>query len=237
MAKSRLVNTRFWNDTFISQLDPIEKLLFIYFITNSHTNICGIYELPLKIAAIETGIDGSMFEKIFPRLSSKIAYVDGWVYVKNFAKHQNTDSPKVKIGIENELKAIPKDILDKLIPYGYPMDTQSHLNFNTNSNLNFNTNSIEQSSKDIVEVIDSFKEVNPSYRKFFSNTTQRAAISRMLSVHGKDVLLQVIKYLPQSNIMPYVPSITTPLQLEDKWASLQAAWNKKKNTTKGKIII
>ena len=96
MAKTRMVNTRFWNDGFVSQLDPIEKLLFIYFITNEHTNISGIYELPLKIAAIETGIDSSMFQKIMPRLQEKIIYIENWVCVINFPKHQDLNNQKIK---------------------------------------------------------------------------------------------------------------------------------------------
>jgi len=119
MSKTRMVNTRFWNDGFVSHLDPIEKLLFIYFITNEHTNICGIYELPLKIAAIETGIDASMFEKVLPRLSEKIVYIDGWVVIKNFTKHQSGGLPKVKRGIELALDSIPQDVYEKAVAMGY----------------------------------------------------------------------------------------------------------------------
>lgn len=143
MAKNRMVNTRFWNDGFISKLDPIEKLLFIYFITNEHTNICGIYELPLKIAAIETGIDSSMFEKILPRLKDKIQYIDGYVCMKNFPKYQASDQPTVLKGIEIALAEIPNEILVQAIAYGYPIDRlpitpdspAKYSNPNLNSNI------------------------------------------------------------------------------------------------------
>ena len=79
--KQRYINTRFWNDNYISELDPIEKLLFIYFLTNEHTNIAGIYEIPLKIIGIETGIDESMLKKILPRLEDKIRYIEGMVII------------------------------------------------------------------------------------------------------------------------------------------------------------
>lgn len=84
-------------------------------------------------------------------------------------------------------------------------------------------------SKDVVEVIDSFKPVNPSYELWFSNTSQRASIERMLKIHGKDRLLKVIAFLPVSNTIPYVPSVTEPYMLEKKWAELQAALIKTKN--------
>ena len=133
MAKTRMINTRYWNDNFVSQLDPIEKLLFIYFLTNEHTNICGIYELPLKVAAVETGIDPTMFEKILPRLKDKILYIEGWVCVKNFPKYQSQNNLKVKIGIENEMRAIPSDIIKKAIAYGYPIHVPSHLDSDSDS--------------------------------------------------------------------------------------------------------
>ena len=41
--KQRYINTKFWDDNYVIQLDPSEKLMFIYFITNPLTNICGIY--------------------------------------------------------------------------------------------------------------------------------------------------------------------------------------------------
>lgn len=117
--KYRYINTKFWNDSYISELDPIEKLLFIYLITNGHTNISGIYEIPLKIMAIETGIDESMFKKIFLRLKDKIRYIDGIVVIKNFIKHQETGSDTVKVGILNCLKDVNINFLKDVISKGY----------------------------------------------------------------------------------------------------------------------
>jgi len=102
--KQRYINTRFWNDSYVSELDPIEKLLFVYFLTNEHTNISGIYELPLKIMAVETGIDESMFKKIIPRIKDKVRYINGYVIIKNFVKYQKTESELTLKGIDNCLK-------------------------------------------------------------------------------------------------------------------------------------
>ena len=112
--KQRYINTRFWNDTYVSVLDPIEKLLFIYLLTNEHTNISGVYELPFKIMAVETGIDESMFKKILPRLKERIRYIDGMVIIKNHIKHQETGSPNVKTGIFNCLKELDQEFLKNI---------------------------------------------------------------------------------------------------------------------------
>ena len=117
--KQRYINTRFWNDGYVADLDPIEKLLFIYFLTNEHTNIAGVYEVPLKIIAIETGLDTTMLVKILPRLSDKVNYVDGFVVIKNFIKHQETESPNVRKGITNCLQELKNDFLEFLTNKGY----------------------------------------------------------------------------------------------------------------------
>lgn len=129
MAKVRMINTKFWDDDYTSNLDPIEKLLFLYLLTNTSTNICGIYEIPLKKIANETGIDKEMVSKILDRFQKdgKIFNQKGWICLKNFVKNQNQSSPKVQIGIEREIMAIPNDIMEIFIGYGYGIDTLSHL--------------------------------------------------------------------------------------------------------------
>jgi hypothetical protein len=138
MAKHRLVDTRFWEDSYSSNLDPSEKLLFLYCLTNSATNICGVYEIPIKRIAADTGFDRDMVIKILDRFSKdkKIFYIDGWLIIKNFEKYQNQGSPQVVKGIANGKALIPKEILEKI----EGIDTLSHLNSNLNLNLNLNPN-------------------------------------------------------------------------------------------------
>lgn len=115
MAKRRIINTRFWSDSWISNLDPSEKLLFIYLLTNEHTDICGIYELPLRKMAFETGIDKEMVEMIMKRFETdkKVFYFSGWVYIRNFIKYQEVN-PQVEIGIKRSLSEVPREVLEAI---------------------------------------------------------------------------------------------------------------------------
>lgn len=126
MAKQRYINTRFWDDGYISSLDPIEKLLFIYFLTNPLTEISGAYEIQLKRVALDTGIDRDMVQKILNRFADedKIIYKDGWILICNFIKHQSMN-PSVQAGIENAVNACPDWIKDRLYT---ACDSLSHLN-------------------------------------------------------------------------------------------------------------
>jgi hypothetical protein len=83
--------------------------------------------------------------------------------------------------------------------------------------------------KAINTLIRFFKEVNPSYKTFFANRTQRGALKRLLKEIGREELECVLNTLAQTNAMQYAPVITTPLELEKKIAHLSAFIQKKKN--------
>lgn len=141
MAKQRMINTKIWEDAWFNQLDPIEKLFFIYLLTNPMTNIIGVYELSKGTIGRSTGLESRVVDEILSRFekAGKVFYQEGWVILKNFIKHQNYKSPKIKAGIEAEMANLPQDIR-KFVDEGYGIDTLSHTNTNTNSNTNINSN-------------------------------------------------------------------------------------------------
>ena len=83
--------------------------------------------------------------------------------------------------------------------------------------------------KEINEIIDLFKNVNPSYEKFFRNTTQRGALERLVKKFGPGKVEEIISILPITNTKKYAPTITTPLQLEDKLGQLVAFTKQQKS--------
>lgn len=127
MSKNTFFNTRFWQDAYVSDLDPSEKLLFVYCITSPMLSLTGIYEVPLKHIALDTGIDRDMVMKILTRFEEdgKIIYRNGWLCVVNYPKYQSFKGEKLVIALEKEIKAIPNDILDFFIKNKYPIDTLS----------------------------------------------------------------------------------------------------------------
>lgn len=89
----------------------------------------------------------------------------------------------------------------------------------------------------ISKSISLFEGVNPSFGRWYANTTQRGATDRLLVAHGYERLEKVIALLPKTNGMQFFPTITTPTQLEDKWASLESALIRKKGETKRTVLI
>ena len=69
-----------------------------------------------------------------------------------------------------------------------------------------------------------FKPINPSYTKFFANKTQRKGLEEILVQVGEKKMYYAFTYiymLPDTPDYKYAPTITTPLQLQDKYAALQ----------------
>lgn len=72
------------------------------------------------------------------------------------------------------------------------------------------------------DMIELFKDVNPSYKQLFKHSSQRNALSRLIKEHGEEKIIKILNVLPKTNQMKYAPIITTPLQLETKLGVLLA---------------
>jgi len=192
MSKQRYIDTKIWSDTWISDLDPIEKLLFFYILTNERTNIAGIYELPLKIMAVETGIEIETIKRVLNRFEKdkKVIYLNGWIGIKNFIKHQDIKNEKILKGINLILEDIPTDILDTLsIPYIYPLN-----------NTNTNTNIIIKSSNDDPhnQINELFNLYTEKYKEWISDEKpifNWGACEKLAKPHIKNLGLERMKHL------------------------------------------
>lgn len=113
-----MINTKFWSDNFVvNNLNALDRYLFLYLLTNNHTNIIGIYELPLRTASFETGIEKDDLMSMLRRLSPKVEYFDGWVYIRNFADHQQRN-PSIEKGMAREIFALPPEVIKKVLDLG-----------------------------------------------------------------------------------------------------------------------
>lgn len=138
--------------------------------------------------------------------------------VKRFRQKKQEDNAMITL----EENRIDKNRIDK-----NRINTNTPAKKDRIGKVTSNVNVAEE-NKAIPLVIDLFKEINPSYKKLFGNKTQRKAVQNLLERVGFEQLQKVILLLPRTNKMPYLPTITTPLQLEDKWASLEAGLTKVK---------
>ncbi|ADQ04386.1 hypothetical protein Calow_0818 [Caldicellulosiruptor owensensis OL] len=107
MATYRQIYISYWQDSYILDLEPEGKLLYMYFMTNSRTTQCGIYELPLKIIQFETGLDKKTIESYIKKFIQDKKILYSWetneIFLLNWLKYNNIDSPKTLACVKKEL--------------------------------------------------------------------------------------------------------------------------------------
>ena len=69
MAKGRIVSTSFWDDSkVVDDFTPEDKYIYLYCMTNPHTNLCGCYEVSIKQIANETGYNEDTIKRLLMRM-------------------------------------------------------------------------------------------------------------------------------------------------------------------------
>lgn len=230
MAKNRMVSTSFWSDHYVSDLDPTEKLLFLYLLTNERSTLAGVYELPIKMMAVETGIDVFMVEKILSRFEDegKVKYQTGWVAIKNFLKHHEHGSPTVKKGIEDAIKAAP-DWARTFVGKG--IDTL------TPSSSSLSSASISAPREEVFEEDENAKpkreKKDTSYLQVYelfykkwpaawrSDKTQIQAAKNLLEERGLEEVKNALKWYADLKHLDFCPDVSTPWGLDSKWIKFE----------------
>jgi hypothetical protein len=130
MATQRYISTSFWDDEWIQTLDPSEKLLYLYLMTNPLTNIAGVYKITDRRISFDTGFNLDTITHIFRKFekAGKVYRKGEYVALPSWPKHQQWEKrSKIKDGIVAILKTLPPELLDYMvhIGYKYPIDTLS----------------------------------------------------------------------------------------------------------------
>ena len=234
MAQRRMLAKKISVSEQVSNLSNEAKIIFTWGI--AHTDDAGLLPTGLQtlkariIPMVEMDLDtfGIQVESIVNQGLWKPVTVDNsnYYYLTGFLENQTLKRDRKPQSIAKSIHT-----WDDVELLGNQMDPNGIL-----SEVKLSKdNTSEQSSQDIPLVIDLFKEINPSYKKWFGNKTQRSACERMIITHGFDKLKKVIEFLPTSNNRKFAPVITTPLQLEDKFAQLVSFWEKEKTNQQPNI--
>lgn len=123
---------------------------------------------------------------------------------------------------------------------GTPLTEKGDHNNKYNNTVNEDTGSASAAEEKPLfsslgaDVLKEFETINPATKRMYGNKTQRQACEDLISSYGFEQVVKVVRYLPQSNNKAYLPTITTPLQLREKWAALEAGIMKQVGKVKEK---
>jgi len=94
---------------------------------------------------------------------------------------------------------------------------------------NTNTSGVPPQVNPVNEIIYQFRFVNPSYQILFARKNQRDACERMINKFGFDKICRLIEGVVASAGKPFYPTITTPVQLEEKMGQFLVQHKKEEN--------
>lgn len=121
MDVRRSINTGIWSDPFVENLNPIHKLVWLYLLTNQHTNMIGIYQISTRRICFETGLDNETVRKAFEafqRLSKAFIIVlkdsSEWVFLPNWVKNQSMNTNMIKAALK-QFDLLPNELIDTLL--------------------------------------------------------------------------------------------------------------------------
>ena len=125
----RLISTGFWNDDkVLNDFSPEDRYFMLYLLSNPYTTQLGVYHLPLKKAALETGYNLETISTLLDRFENKYRVIrfnesTSEVAIKNYLRHSIVRGGKPVIDcLEKDLKAV-KDL--SLVAYVFNSITDS----------------------------------------------------------------------------------------------------------------
>jgi hypothetical protein len=122
MATQRYISTSFWDDEWIQTLDPSEKLLYLYLMTNPLTNIAGVYKLTIRRIVFDTGFNADTVSHILRKFqeAKKAFHYNEYIILPSWPKHQKWEAKAtIKTGIDIELGKLSEDTKKYMVSIGY----------------------------------------------------------------------------------------------------------------------
>lgn len=166
--KTRILHTRIWEDNYFSKLSVLEKLTFIYLLTNDKVSLTGIYEMPDKYLCFNLDASEEDIKKIKEKFQrdNKFIFKNGWIKIVNHDKYNSYTHGKSGIARDKELSSIPEDLKLNNTSMDTSIDSTSiptinHKSKTINQNIRVvkgkysSINSLKE--EDFVEIASSYK--------------------------------------------------------------------------------
>lgn len=125
MATQRYISTSFWDDEWIQTLDPSEKLLYLYYMTNPLTNIAGVYKIAPRRISFDTGFNTETINYIMQKFekAGKVYRFGEYIIIPTWPKHQKWEQKSaIYSGIIAVLKTLDEEVLHQLYIKNYSFD-------------------------------------------------------------------------------------------------------------------
>jgi hypothetical protein len=123
MARYRGVQSKFFTDPKIQQLNPEARFLYLYLLLNEHRNQSGLYDLSVPTMAYETGMTVKNTRAALKVLcdSGRVAYdeAEEIVWAKKAARYERFNA-QARVGVKIDLDHCSSEAFRKAFTESYP---------------------------------------------------------------------------------------------------------------------
>jgi hypothetical protein len=153
--KTAILQTSFWKDEDIYELNIDTKLLFMFLVTNPERNNTRFYKCPDRLITAYIGLAEAALQRCKNQLQEKklIGFFDGWVIIGPQSYANPTKGRLSQKITEEDLAKVPApviDFADELFMDGTgttPELVQEYVNVNVNVDVNEHVNVIPKQKK------------------------------------------------------------------------------------------
>lgn len=112
--KTRILHTKFWKDSFVAELTPVEKLIFNYLLTNENITILHLYECSDREIMFDTGATKDQVTRAKEKLqeAGKVFFYKDYILLGNADRYESYMGERNDVAKEKLKKELPKDVLD-----------------------------------------------------------------------------------------------------------------------------
>lgn len=188
-------------------------------------------------------VRGEMFTT-YKEILDSLSWYAGWRKM-SYSKHDCENAMKIlrtkgMITTQKTTRGIRINVVkydyyqnpDNYIRQGLPQGTPQHTDTIHKNDNNDNTSKKGfLQSNQINELIEGFKEINPMYKDFFKNKTERNALDDLAKQITFEKLKATIQQLPKIIGQPYAPKPTKPTELKRDLGKLIAFSKQEKSKT------
>ena len=115
MASYRNISMDFWQDSkVVDDFTPEDRYIYLYCMTNPHTNLCGCYEVSIKQIANETGYNNDSVERLLKRLDNahnviRYSAQTKELLILNWCRYNWSTSEKLNKPLLGEIRKVKND--------------------------------------------------------------------------------------------------------------------------------
>jgi len=241
------------SDQKIERLNPIERSCWVTLLCLASMNGSGtIKHLTVQTLLNKSGIQYDPYHpeewegalSILEKLES-LEMIDrkdaGMITIINWSKRQETNlTVAQRVAKHREKKKSNENVT---INVTNVTTEENRIEENRIDNTSTNTSKPKKASKEAMsysqlgaDIIKELESIDPKNKKYYNNKSQREACDFLIKEYTFEKVIELILWLPKLKAsVPYMPSVTTPCELRDKWQKIMDAIQRHKVNKKDKI--